>query len=148
MGRTRGTGAAWALVGVYALGTVVLLVGPWGLALNRLTVGLYTFFRYQWPVAPDWALPHHYGFVLNVLLFVPAGVALVVLTGRSWWVVTLLALAASTGVEVAQALWLARVGSVADVVANTLGALLGAVLTPRRRRGSRPAGRPAPTRRR
>lgn len=148
MGRSRGTVAAWVLVGAYVVGTVVLLVGPWGLALNRLTVGLYTLFRYTWPVAPDWALPHHYGFVLNVILFVPAGIALVLLTGRSWWVVTLVALAASTSVEVAQALWLDRVGSVADVVANTLGAFLGAVLTPRRRRGSRPAGRPAPPRRR
>ncbi|CAM3663990.1 VanZ family protein [Nocardioides zeicaulis] len=136
MGRSRGRRTAWALAAAYLVGLVVLLTGPWGLELNRLTVGLYTFFRYDWPVAPDWALPHHYGFVLNVVLFVPLGAVLVVLTRRPWWVATLLALLGSTAVEVAQGLWLDRVGSVADVVANTLGALVGALLlTPRRRRG-------------
>lgn len=136
MGWSRSRRTAWVVAAAYVVGMVVLLVGPWGGQINRLTVGCYTFFRYDWPVAPDWALPHHYGFVLNVALFVPLGAVLVELLRRPWWVAVLLAALASAAVEVAQALWLARVGSVADVVANTLGALLGALLlTPRRRRG-------------
>lgn len=125
---------------VYLAGLAVVLTGPWGHALNRLCVALYVFFRYDWPVAPDWALPGHYGFVLNIVLFVPLGAALVVLTRRPWWVATLVAALGSALVEVAQELWLDRVGSAGDVTANTLGALLGALLgarllTPRRRRG-------------
>jgi hypothetical protein len=60
-----GLGAAYLLV------LALLVTGPWGWALNRLTVRLYVFFREDWPVAPGWALPEHYGHLLNVVLFVP-----------------------------------------------------------------------------
>jgi glycopeptide antibiotics resistance protein len=106
---------------------LVLLLGPWGRALNRLTVRFYVFFRYHLPIAPDWALPEHYGWLLNVVLFVPVGVALCLLVRRPWWQTTLVATAASALVELAQATLVERVGSVSDVVANGLGALLGAL---------------------
>lgn len=112
----------------YVLGVVVLVAGPWGWALNRLTVRLYTLFRYDVPIAPGWALPEHYGYLLNVLLFVPLGAALVVVTRRPWWWATGIATVASAAIEVVQWLWLDREGSWRDVVANGLGALLGAAL--------------------
>jgi glycopeptide antibiotics resistance protein len=73
------------------------------------------------------ALPEHYGWLLNVVLFVPVGVALCLLVRRPWWQTTLVATAASALVELAQATLVERVGSVSDVVANGLGALLGAL---------------------
>jgi glycopeptide antibiotics resistance protein len=110
----------------YLLGLALLVTGPWGWALNRLTVRLYTTFRYEWPVAPAWVLPEHYGYLLNVVLFVPLGVLLVVAARCSWWWAACLGTLASVGIEVVQWLWLARDGDWRDVVANGLGALLGA----------------------
>jgi VanZ like protein len=122
----------------YALFLALLVIGPWGSLLNRLTVRLYTFFRYDWPVAPDAALPEHYGYLLNVVLFVPLGVLLVVVLRWAWWWATCAGALASAVVEVVQGLWLDRLGDWRDVVANGLGALVGAVaasvLSPRARR--------------
>lgn len=112
----------------YAICVALLVFGPWGWGLNRATVRLYTLFRYEWPIAPDWASPEDYGVLLNVLLFVPLGAILVLVTRRPWWWATLLAAVGSGAIEIAQRLWLAREASVSDVVANTLGALVGAVL--------------------
>ena len=120
--------AAYAVLLLGAVALVVLLLGPWGTQLNRLTVRLYVFFRYDVAIAPDWALPEHYGALLNVVLFVPVGVALALLTGWSWWRVALAATAGSALVELAQATFVDRVGSVSDVVANGLGALVGAAV--------------------
>lgn len=126
------------LAAAYALLLALLVVGPWGSLLNRLTVRLYTFFRYDWPVAPDAALPEHYGYLLNVVLFVPLGVLLVVALRWAWWWATCAGVLASAVVEVVQGLWLDRLGDWRDVVANGLGALVGAVvatvLSPRARR--------------
>jgi glycopeptide antibiotics resistance protein len=138
-----------ALVVAYVVALVVIVTGPWGWALNRLTVALYVQFRYDWPVAPDWAGPEHYGFGLNILLFVPMGALAVLTTRWSWWTVTIAAALASTGIEVVQSLFLTRFGDVKDIVANPLGALVGAVaVSALRRLGWRRAGRPAPPRRR
>ncbi len=128
----------------YAVGLGVLVAGPWGRDLNDLTVRCYTFFRYDWPIAPGWALPEHYGVLLNVLLFVPVGALLAALLRGRWWAAVLVAGSCSAAIEVVQSRWLERIGSVDDLVANTLGAALGALaLTLRRRRRSRRAGRPA-----
>ncbi len=116
-----------ALGAAYVLGLVLVVTGPWGWELNRLTVRLYTLFRYDWPVAPGWALPEHYGHLLNVVLFVPLGALLVLATRRPWWWATCAGIAASGSVELVQWLWLPRDGDWRDVVANGLGALLGAV---------------------
>ncbi len=73
---------------------------------------------------------------LNVLLFVPAGLFLVLAVGRGWWGVVLaplglLALAAySLGIELVQ-LQLARLDracDVTDMVDNVLGAAIGFVI--------------------
>lgn len=126
-----------ALLG-YVVALVVALVSSWGEALNRLTVRLYVLFRYSLPIAPGWASPEDYGLLLNVLLFVPLGVGVVMLTGWSWWRVTLVAALASTGFETIQLL-LPREADPLDVLTNTLGATLGAVaVTALERRRGRP----------
>jgi glycopeptide antibiotics resistance protein len=136
-----------ALGSAYLLALVVLVGGPWGWQLNRLTVRLYAFFRYEWPIAPDWAEPHHYGVLLNVVLFVPLGVVAVLVARWPWWWVTLGAALGSVAIEVVQWLFLARVGEVVDVVANTAGAFVGAVaVTLLGRHRSRRAGRRGPPR--
>ena len=133
----------------YVVALAVLVAGPWGWGLNRLTVDLYAQFRYDWPIAPDWVGPEHYGILLNVLLFVPLGALLVLVTRLPWWAAMAAAALASGLIETAQWLWLARDGGGSDVVANTLGAGLGAVVVSLLGRpGSRRAGRPASPRRR
>lgn len=111
----------------YVVGLAVLVGGPWGSALNRFTVACYVLFRYDWPVAPDWVLPEHYGVLLNVLLFVPFGALFVRLTGRPWWVATAVAAAGSLVIEAVQWRWLDRQGTWSDVAANTAGAAIGAL---------------------
>ena len=123
MRRSRATRIAlWA----YAAALVVLLAGPWGNLLHRLTVRLYVQFLYTWPIAPDWVVPEHYGYALNVLLFVPVGAGLVLLTRWHWWQATLAAALASTAFELLQ-LVLPRVAQPVDVLTNTMGAALGAL---------------------
>lgn len=125
----------WLALFVSAASFAVLLLGPWSSELNRLTVWLYVYFRTDLPIAPDRALPQHYGALLNVLLFVPVGVVLALLTRWSWWQVALIATLGSTVVELAQATIVDRDSSAQDVVTNGVGALLGAaaVMVVRRR---------------
>lgn len=133
---------------VYALGLAVLVSGPWGWALNRLTVALYVRFRYTWPVAPDWVTPEDWGTLLNVVLFVPLGALVVLLARWPWWWATGAAALVSGVVELVQWQWLAREGTWLDVAANALGAAVGALaVSPLARRRSRPAGRPGRPRR-
>lgn len=133
---------------VYAVALGLLVFGPWGWGLNRVTVRLYVLFRFDWPVAPPWVSPDDYGVILNVLLFVPLGACLAILTGRAWSA-TVLAALCSGAIEAAQWLWLDREASWSDVGANTVGALLGALaislLAPLE---SRRAGRASSPRRR
>ena len=76
-------------------------------------------------------------FTANVVMFAPLG-ALVLLWGGRWWAAALLGLAASGAIETIQLLFLdARVADVRDLVANTLGALIGALLTAAVRAGTR-----------
>jgi glycopeptide antibiotics resistance protein len=111
----------------YVVALAVLVGGPWGSALNRLTVALYVQLRYDWPIAPDWVTPEHYGVLLNVLLFVPLGALFVLLTRRPWWQATAVAAGGSLAIEAVQWLWLDRQGTWVDVAANTLGAAVGAL---------------------
>ncbi|WP_210502970.1 VanZ family protein [Nocardioides xinjiangensis] len=132
---SRGRRFLVGLAAVYLVGLAVLVAGPWGWALNRLTVACYVRFRHDWPIAPAWVAPEHYGVLLNVVLFVPLGALFVLLTRRPWWQAALAAAAGSTAIELVQGLWLAREGTWQDVAANTLGAALGALLvSPRARR--------------
>lgn len=137
--RTVPRGVLLALAAVYLAALVVLVAGPWGWALNRLTVACYVQLRDVWPIAPDWVAPEHYGVLLNVVLFVPLGALFVLVTRRPWWQAVVVAAMGSTVIEVVQALWLPRQGTWLDVAANTAGAAVGATAVsllrlPRRRR--------------
>lgn len=90
----------------------------------------------SWPVRwleSAFGLPRPTGYdvvqtAANVVLFVPLGWLAVALTRWSWWQVTVAGLVLSSGIEVGQALLRPeRFATVSDVVANTSGALLGAV---------------------
>lgn len=67
-------------------------------------------------------------FTANILLFVPLGVLLRAAIPRATWVgATVLGAATSFVIEVLQ-MWTPRVSDPRDVVANALGALVGALL--------------------
>ena len=132
----------------YLVALAVVVTGPWGWMLNRFTVWLYVQFRSDVPIAPAGALPEHYGFALNVVLFLPLGALMALVTGRPWWWIALVACTGSIAVELVQWRWLDRVGDWRDVLANTMGAVVGAgavILASRDRR--RRAHRPSSTRR-
>ncbi|MEZ0446846.1 VanZ family protein [Cellulomonas sp. ICMP 17802] len=65
-------------------------------------------------------------FVANIVLFVPFGVLVGLLTRLRPWAVVALGLATSAAIELAQLLFLPdRVADVRDLVANTLGTAVG-----------------------
>ncbi len=131
-------------------------VGMWGLAVYAAALAAVAF----WPQPVDrpvagllhralaWLHRHgvadwlDYGVVesaANVLLFVPLGALVAAMSRRGhWWLGAVTGLLTSSTIELAQLLFLpARYASPADVLANTLGALLGSLfaLPARRRRG-------------
>ncbi|KAA9130654.1 VanZ family protein [Microbacterium caowuchunii] len=70
-------------------------------------------------------------FLANVVLFVPAGALALLWLGRraGWWWAAAIGLALSGTIEGVQALMLAdRVADVRDLLANTLGSVLGALI--------------------
>jgi len=66
-------------------------------------------------------------FAANVLMFLPLGFLLTLLLRHHWYGVAL-ALVLSAGAELAQFLIPSRLPSLRDVLANTLGAAIGAAL--------------------
>jgi glycopeptide antibiotics resistance protein len=69
-------------------------------------------------------------FVANIALFVPLGLLVRLLrpTLWNWWPVALLAVVSSATIEVLQLVIPGRVTTLSDVIANTLGALVGLAL--------------------
>jgi glycopeptide antibiotics resistance protein len=143
----------WWVTGVgvaYLGGLAVLLLWPNGGQVRRLNLDLYLFFlRLGVPPA---VTPGHYAFALNILIFAPPvfAVALVTRGTSVWWWAWAGALT-SGSIELLQRLALpSRVPSWSDVVANSLGAVLGAgaALVVRRRtsrRDAEPTARPETT---
>ncbi|WP_158604493.1 VanZ family protein [Nocardioides mangrovicus] len=119
---------AWAIAALYAVGLALLVFSPIGGALNELTVRLYVLWVYRLhgnpAVTPDW-----FGAGLNVVLFVPLGVLVVLLVRWPWWAATLLAVWVSAGIELVQVIpVLHRVASLEDVITNTTGGFAGALI--------------------
>ncbi|MBW8172589.1 VanZ family protein [Ornithinimicrobium sp. Arc0846-15] len=130
-GKTARFGTSWlwlaALVAYTGVGAVLLL-WPNGWTLNRINVDVYVFLRGNG--GPLWATPEDVAVALNCLIFIPAGAFLSLALPRlRWWHVAAAGFGLSLSVEVAQwALLPGRSPEVIDLVANTLGAALGAVI--------------------
>ena len=80
--------------------------------------------------APAWLTYGMVEFASNIVLFIPAGLLLVVLAGaRYWWLGPLGGLLGSAAIELGQLVLLpARTASPRDIIANTSGAIIGTVL--------------------
>ncbi|MBM7476511.1 VanZ family protein [Curtobacterium herbarum] len=128
------TGRSRRVAGVLAVayGVAVVLIGFWGTPvdasaqpwLDRL-IGAA-----QRRGAPGWFDYVMIESLANVAFFVPLGLLVVLLAGaRWWWAGAGAGLLVSATIETGQALFLpARFATIDDVVANTMGAVLGAVL--------------------
>lgn len=78
---------------------------------------------------PEWITLAVVEFAANVVMFAPIGFFGALVFRRRHWLIVPIAAAASVVIEIYQALRLPeRVGSVGDVVANTLGATIGLLL--------------------
>lgn len=82
----------------------------------------------------DPLVPFEVGYVVleffaNIALFVPFGALLALgWPEQRWWLIGLAGLAVSGVIEAAQLLLPSRFPAVSDLIANTLGALLGGIL--------------------
>lgn len=115
-----------------AYGVALALVGFWGSPVDAagtpwLTRVLAAAHRHGLPERIDYATVES---LANVVYFVPLGLLVVLLAGARWWWAAIAAgLVVSTCIETGQALFLpARTATIDDVVANGVGALLGAVV--------------------
>lgn len=91
--------------------------------LERLAVALS---RYP---ATEWFTFMRIEFIANIVMFVPFGVFLVLLFGRRlWWLAIVLGVLLTAGIECAQQFIPGRVSDPRDLVANSLGAVVGVVL--------------------
>lgn len=114
--------AAGLILLVAGTGSALLLLSPRGDAVNRLNVRVWITVTAPLGLQ-DAITPERFADLMNVLLFIPPFVALAVLVPRWWWV--LLGTAISGAVEIYQFEIGTRDASLADVLANTLGAVLG-----------------------
>ena len=80
--------------------------------------------------APGWVRYDLVEFTANIALFVPVGLFVMIMAGaRGWWLAVLVGFAASCTIELGQLIFLPdRFATRSDVLANTLGAAVGAVL--------------------
>lgn len=115
-----------------AYGVAVVLVGFWGSPVDAAAGP--TLDRVI-AIAHRHGAPDSFGYstiesLSNVVFFVPLGLLVVLLAGaRWWWAGPAAGVVISVGIETGQALFLpARTASIDDVLANGLGAALGAVL--------------------
>jgi glycopeptide antibiotics resistance protein len=123
-------GVARVLAAVYLVGLV--LIALWPTPVDRGasgTIAEVLAFLHAHGV-PEWLGYPVLEFSANIALFVPVGLLGVVLFGTSrWWQAVLAGLAVSTLIEVSQLLFLPdRFATAQDVLANGLGAALGALL--------------------
>ena len=118
-------GALWVLA------TVSILIVTLGAIPQRLvgferTLGVLS--PRSWFDPTTWSVGSPVEFALNMALFVPWGMlAVFVLGARRWWLAALLGVALTVSIEVLQ-IPSARISDPRDLVANSLGALLGIAL--------------------
>ena len=134
-----------ALVGLVTLGPV-----PASGRSSFVAVLVRVFDRFE---ATRWLDFDMVEFLLNVAMFVPLGLFLVVLLGRrAWWLGILFGVGMTIAIEFAQQSLPSRVSDPRDLVANSLGAVVGVLLAlvvtagaARRARAERTAPRTRPT---
>lgn len=141
----RGRVLLAAASAVYLAALASLTLGPQPETVGGTLVTLGDWFA-GWQ-ATAWLTFAVLEFLANIVLFVPLGVLWVAWAGpRRWWLAALAGLAVTVAIEATQALALSdRYPDVRDLVANTLGAVVGAALMAaadrarRRARAQRPA---------
>lgn len=121
--------AGWA-IGVYGVG--VLFVGFAGFPVDA---GAHPLIIRVLDAAHRVGVPGWFGygaleFSANVVFFMPLGLLVVLLVGgRRWWVGGVAGLVVSASIEIGQAVFLpARFASLDDVLSNTSGAVIGALV--------------------
>lgn len=135
------------LVSAILIGLVVLLPSD-----NHQVLGLLP--RLARKVAelgiPYWAAFRAIEFGANIVLFVPLGVLIPLAIGslraRVWWAAVLAGFAISAAIELARLFIPGRVSDSRDLVSNTLGAALGAMIVLVVARCVRPCSPAAPRR--
>jgi hypothetical protein len=115
----------WLVAAVYLAVLGWILFGEDERFLRRAAVDVFTTVKDAMPAA---VRPAHYQIVLDALLFVPLGWLALRLTRRpaAWVACGCVWLAVMA--EFAQVAFLDRTGSVVDVLASSVGAIIGVVL--------------------
>ncbi|WP_181397338.1 VanZ family protein [Cryobacterium arcticum] len=121
-----------AMTLVLAYGLVVVLATMWptpldqgfAASIDRVLVVLHR------NGVPEWFGYSKLEFSANILMFVPLGFLVsMLLPVRVWWLALVICPGLSVGIELTQALALsARFATVSDVAANSIGALIGALV--------------------
>lgn len=106
-----------------------LTLGPQPLGLER-AAGLWLLLAlFRRHAATAWITFPTVEFAANVLMFVPIGLFLLLLLGRSrWWLAALSGAVLSCAIEFAQLFIPGRVSDIRDLVSNSLGALIGVLI--------------------
>ncbi|MET4640094.1 VanZ family protein [Mycetocola sp. 2940] len=110
---------------------VLVLIAFWPTPVDRPAAGslnrLIAWFARH---GLDWITYSRIESGANVLLFIPAGLLLVVLLGAPWWWLSILGgMAASVAIELGQYAFLdGRFATIDDVYANTLGTAIGTLV--------------------
>lgn len=120
---------------ILSLATVAYLVLVGWLTLSpqsgieeQSIVWLFIDFFQRFP-GTGWMTFSTVEFLANIALFVPFGLFLVLLFGRrQWWLAVLLSVVTTVGIEFTQQYISGRVTDLRDIVANSLGGLIGALL--------------------
>lgn len=113
---------------LWAIAWLTLRARPYGADIAEAVERLLAWLALR--PATAWITFERVEFAANVAMFVPLGIFAVLWFGvRRWWTAPVLGLALSGVIEVLQALFLdTRVPDVRDIVANTLGAVIGMLL--------------------
>ena len=111
--------------------TAVILVITLGPVRQRLVGSEATYgvlSPSEWLDPGTWSSGTAFEFALNLIMFVPWGIlAVLALGARRWWLAAFLGIALTLAIEIAQ-IPLPRISDPRDLVANSLGALLGIVI--------------------
>ena len=121
---------AWWLSAVYLV--ALTLIALWPTPVDRGASGTITsvLARLHAHGVPGWVNYQLVEFTANIALFLPVGLLGVVLVGANrWWWAVVAGFAVSTLIELSQLVFLpGRFATPVDVLANTTGAVFGALL--------------------